>query len=434
VRRDGEWKQTARARLRDRDLVRIGTTVLRFSAAAVPAFTAGAELAGCRIDRDLGGEAGVGRFAAWQLAMDRPVRLDTAALGPLAAGAGGGEPAVSLVAPLLEALERAARHDCRGIGTTLQRQVAERSGQVVLLFRLAGGTAFADDFAGIGGRDVAARLRAFMLLAELLLAGGREELFSYPIGARHVGWSGGLEPWVPALELSAWLIDRFGACAHFPSLIPYLPPEKIEASAGPSSPPGPTAAAPGASGTSPSGAPAGTPSGGLASRMYNLGALGYQLVTGSPPMGEGNGEAVLGNHLRLAPAPADAIEAAVPPRVSRLLERMLAKSPGERPASAGEVLDVLREVAGAGASPAVGGAVPAARAAPPGAPAEGEVVWDEMDDAPAAAAGVSARGAAAAGRRRTSLALLLPIWIILWAGLFVATRVLTEILLGRLRG
>ena len=86
------------------------------------------------------------------------------------------------------------------------------------------------------------------------------------------------------------------------------------------------------------------------SDLYALGCLLFELVTGAPPYGRGRPAELLAAHLR-APVP-DAGAELAPPGVRRLLARLLAKAPEDRPASARDVVaDIDRWLAGQGVVP-----------------------------------------------------------------------------------
>jgi len=80
------------------------------------------------------------------------------------------------------------------------------------------------------------------------------------------------------------------------------------------------------------------------SDIYSLGATLYHLIAGRPVFEAKSAPAVIGMHLG-APVPSlrrVAPEAAVPKRLDRILQRMLAKDPGERFQSWDEVIDALQ--------------------------------------------------------------------------------------------
>ena len=104
------------------------------------------------------------------------------------------------------------------------------------------------------------------------------------------------------------------------------------------------------------GRPVGPPS-----DVYSLGALLVALASGAPPFGAANSLALMRAHIDDAPPPLADLRDDAPPRLVELVDRMLAKTPAERP-TASEVAHVLE-----GGSPptevqAAAGAVPPATA------------------------------------------------------------------------
>ncbi len=100
------------------------------------------------------------------------------------------------------------------------------------------------------------------------------------------------------------------------------------------------------------------------SDLYALGCMAYELLAGQPPYAGDNPMAVVAAHLT-APVPAiRAVRSDVEPAFAALLERMMAKQPGDRPANAAACLAELRrtEASPAAAEPAAP-RTPAPRAA-----------------------------------------------------------------------
>jgi len=79
--------------------------------------------------------------------------------------------------------------------------------------------------------------------------------------------------------------------------------------------------------------------------IYALGAVAYFLLTGHPPFESANMLALLHAHLMEAPrSPSERVERPVPHDLEALVLECLAKSPSDRPASAGELADRLDEL------------------------------------------------------------------------------------------
>ena len=77
--------------------------------------------------------------------------------------------------------------------------------------------------------------------------------------------------------------------------------------------------------------------------LYSLGAMLYEMLTGSPPFDHEDPELVLEMHVRRPPP---ALPESIPEALRILVTVMLAKNPGRRPRRADEIVDALTRYAG----------------------------------------------------------------------------------------
>ncbi len=82
--------------------------------------------------------------------------------------------------------------------------------------------------------------------------------------------------------------------------------------------------------------------------LYSLGCVLYEMVTGRPPFLGDDALAVISQHVNTAPVAASWHRADLPRALDALIERLLEKSPDERPQSALAVLDELQRIAATG--------------------------------------------------------------------------------------
>ncbi len=81
------------------------------------------------------------------------------------------------------------------------------------------------------------------------------------------------------------------------------------------------------------------------SDLYSLGALMYEMLTGQPPFPGDDAVAIISQHLNADPVAPTVHRAEIPRALDTLIPQLLAKSAGERPASAAEVRRELEAIA-----------------------------------------------------------------------------------------
>jgi TolB-like protein/ketosteroid isomerase-like protein len=81
------------------------------------------------------------------------------------------------------------------------------------------------------------------------------------------------------------------------------------------------------------------------SDLYALGVVLYEMVTGRPPFVADEAVGIMAQHVNTAPTPPSVRNAAVPPAVERLILRLLAKAPHDRPPTATAVRQELQALA-----------------------------------------------------------------------------------------
>ena len=101
--------------------------------------------------------------------------------------------------------------------------------------------------------------------------------------------------------------------------------------------------------------------------LYALGAILYEMLTGKPVFAHPSGMMLMMMHVRDPFTPIRALVSDVPEGVARAVERCLAKAPGDRPRSAGELTQEFLDAIGASSAPAAtidASVIMAARGAP----------------------------------------------------------------------
>jgi serine/threonine-protein kinase len=76
--------------------------------------------------------------------------------------------------------------------------------------------------------------------------------------------------------------------------------------------------------------------------IYSFGVTAYHLLTGQPPFEGENAFAVALQHVQKEPVPLEALRPDLPPALIALVQKMMAKKPGERYQTAGEILHDLK--------------------------------------------------------------------------------------------
>ena len=82
--------------------------------------------------------------------------------------------------------------------------------------------------------------------------------------------------------------------------------------------------------------------------LYSLGCMLYEMITGRPPFVSDNPTAVISQHINTPPVAPSWLADACPQDLEEIVLQLLAKDPGERPASADDVLAALERVDPAG--------------------------------------------------------------------------------------
>jgi serine/threonine-protein kinase len=86
---------------------------------------------------------------------------------------------------------------------------------------------------------------------------------------------------------------------------------------------------------------AGDPNVDFRTDLYSLGVVAYEMLAGRPPFTQRSVRALLAAHLKEPPPPIAGARIDTPPWLAALVMQLLAKRPGDRASSAGDVLHVL---------------------------------------------------------------------------------------------
>lgn len=295
-------------RLEDGALVQIGNTLLQFHADEFAPPPSG-EREGARLLETLREEEGCFVFRAYQSALDREVRVDQiSSTRPVSE---------EIAAELATAVQAATRFAHDRVEPVVASDLDDKRGPFVVL-RTKSGERLDAVLEDVLAATIGVRLAIFSSIAESVLARGATTILCGPLALEHIKLrtDGAPQAFVAGVELPTILSLRNGMLAHNSSYAPYLAPELG----------------------------AGETVGGESLRAvqsYSLGAIGYHLLTGRTPMGDGKVRDILANHRALNPTPASLLNTEIPEPVSEILERMLAKEPNSRPISADEILGTL---------------------------------------------------------------------------------------------
>ena len=382
-----------KARLTDQATVQVGNTLMEFEEHEdFPAPRR--EIYGSQLLETAREESGLFVYNAYQAALDRPVRVDLFAAEQLPSG--------ELLETLKSAVETAAglKHDLvHGVITS----DFSDSSKSYLVQKSHGGVPLGDQLEDILAEPLEARLQ----LVAQLLAITREKCSAAPGICVPLSLDqlylqptadGGKSLSASALELPTLLSAQNGSLCHLPAYTNFLPPEYCEEENG----------------------EPGVPEKSMA---YSAAAVSYLLLTGTAVMGDGTAREILQKHQDLKPADASLINSGIPEELSELLSQMLEKEPAKRPSEAELIEPVLTalennrdvvEIKGdfkEESSPEE--IIPAEKAAPPPA----------ATASPAAKAGpapsisrprLERNPGPGLGRQLASL----PLWTLLWGGLF----------------
>lgn len=295
-------------RLDDGALVQIGNTLLQFQADELAPPPSG-EREGARLLETLREEEGCFVFRGYQSALDREVRVDQ--ISPARPVHG------ELAAELATAVQAAARVGHDRVEPVVASDLDNERGPFVVL-RTKEGERLDTVLDDVLAAEIGVRLAVFSSIAESVLARGDNALLCGLLALEHIKLrtDGAPQAFVAGIELPTFLALRNGMLAHNASYVPYLAPEL-------------------GAGETVDGESL------RAVQSYSLGAIGYHLLTQRTPMGEGKVRGILAKHQSLNPTPASLLQGEIPEPVSEILERMLAKEPSSRPVSADEILGTL---------------------------------------------------------------------------------------------
>jgi len=384
-----QGKRTTRSVITDGSLLQVGGVLLSFHEREL-APPAEREVHGVELLETLREESAVFVFRGRQGALDREVRCDW--LHPAR------EPSAKILERLRSAVEEAQKVDDEALLPPLA--VGAEATRVFSLVRFLPDT-LASRWAELSKAPLGLRIDILRDLLDAALERAAWSALRVPLSPAHVclePTQGSGEGWrirLPAIELAAMQAEEAGDTIHIAHYVPYLAPEA--AGGGPAAPEDPP----------------------LARTMYSAGALGYHLLTGVPPMGEGSCETLLKNHRELTAAPASLVCPGVPEAISDLLERLLAKDPRARPRGRAEALEPFARLPRPAPQPAS-----PPRPVPPAAPRPLEARPTQPAAQPRRRTPPQKPSPAPKSPLRSLLQL--PLWILLSVVCFFAARVISK--------
>ncbi len=381
-----------RSSLADGDVFVIGSTHFRFFEDRQTKPLDGKESFGCQLESQIDAGGGVLKYTAWQLAMDRRVRLDL--LHPRCHTLRDGRPVAEVYrSGMTDAVEAASRIVHPGVAPVLSAAVPDSQGGVTVMSRIPGTGRLSAELETVRSWSLRRRLALVEKLALAVFARGRTATLRFPMGVTDI-WldpdSG--EPTILALEFHAVLALTLGWAAHSPALVPYLAPEHIQRQK--------------KNGRS-------EPLATLPSLIYNLGALGYHILSGQSPLG-GFGEEIIRKRFREPPADLADLVPDLPAVVGELTASMLARDPSARPDRAVDIVTTLREAREGLPDDSRATAVVARPSAgrPPATAARPAKLRQERSE----------RLAAVRARQSAPWWLILPLWVAIWVAVFFGAR------------
>ena len=269
-----EGKRIDQAILKEGSAISIGATTLTFHPGETAPVPEG-DLHGTIPVESLGEESGVFRVRARQPAMDREVRVDW-----LHPKRDFEEEGAQLLA---RALEDAAKLRGPGFLPLLAGSAEKEAGGIFIILKGSGFTTLAQKLPELLREPLATRVEVFRHLVDLVLACdvGKPAVTDRPRTRGGRGSHRRSLIRLPALDLAAFDLERRAAAStDSPQHVDYLPPECQKAP-----PAEPNGAAP------------------FASAMYNLGAMGYHLLTGQKPMEKATSQGARATTGRSGPRP-----------------------------------------------------------------------------------------------------------------------------------